>query len=150
MCDNMAVGVGLVHDEKNQSVSVGLDASAAGSNSTTSTHQTSCLFTAGQVTYSAFSKTVLKQQLSLPGKIFTVQPLQMAHALEIKFWVISSVCHNLFFNKKKKEKASRSFASIHLYKVQVHESQRVKQAPKEILIASKLSSTENKQNKEIT
>lgn len=103
MCDNMAVGVGLVHDEKNQSVSVGLDASAAGSNSTTSTHQTSCLFTAGQVTYSAFSKTVLKQQLSLPGKIFTVQPLQMAHALEIKFWVISSVCHNLFFNKKKRK-----------------------------------------------
>ncbi len=67
---------------------------------------------------------VLTWQLSLPGQIFTFWPLQMTHALETEFG--SSALYVTTYSSIKKWKASRSFVSLHFYKVQVHESQRLK------------------------
>lgn len=38
------------------------------------------------------------------SQTFTAPPPQTARVLDISFWVISSVCHNLFFNKKTKKR----------------------------------------------
>lgn len=113
---------------KNQSVSVWMDTWTACSSFTTSTDQASSLthsalhWSYGDILgcWRLHQKQSLCDNLAFHAKLLTVQPLQM----KLNFG--SSALYVTIYSSIKKEKASRSFASIHLYKVQVHESQRLK------------------------